>query len=320
MAISHSTDGDAITREMIRAAMQRLSNKRRRHTYVTKKEILKVLFKTKYLLPDSNPVKDHLAYYWYLEGPYSERIYDCLDDLVESGVVVRRKTTKSETYRLGSNHTIKPLVTSDDLDAARRTIDGVVNDFVNVNDMVREIYRYAPYSWYTTYNLKFRSRFRNYCNAVLEPRPPTYKIKNVRSWLEDIVVDYPTAPAFLGHRRVVMDFAKMLSAVIASDPHHKHGHLLHTLLTLCDKIWTVFAYGVRVEHHDEYYDGRLDDWRRMYEQEMDKLDVEVVKQVEVFDDIVQDNTRLAPEIEKILENPDMDNFTPLTPEVIRNTC
>lgn len=318
MAHTNDADGEAIVREMVRAAILRLSNKRGRAS-VTKKEILKVLFKTKARLPDDNPVKGHLAYYWYLEGPYSDRIYASLDDLVHSGVVTRNKTDQHETYRLKPRLSRKPLAPpSDDLDAARRELDEVVADFVNVGDMVRETYKDAPYEWYTAYNLEFKPKFENYCNTVLRSRPARYTPKDVSDWLERMVLDYPPLPTFIEHRRIVMDFSKMLHAVIESDPRHKHQDILRELFEMSNKIWAVFAYGVRLEHHDEYYDGRVDGWREKYLQAVAKLDEDVQAQARVFGDVVQDNIRLAPEIEDALEGQDADDSEPLTPDAIMN--
>lgn len=318
MAHTHETDGEAIIQEMVRAAMSRLSNKRSR-TSVTKKEILKVLFKTKERLPDDNPVKGHLAYYWYRDGPYSERVYACLDGLVRSGVVIPSKTDQYETYRLAPKHAGKPLApSSDGLDAARRALDEVVADFVNVGDAVRETYKGAPYEWYPAYRLEFRPKFESYCNAVLGSRPTTYTPKDVVDWLDRIVLDYPPLPAFIEHRRIVMDFAKMLHAVMGSDPRHAHKDLLRELLGLCGRIWEVFAYGVRLEHHDEYYDGHVDGWRKKYLEAVAELDGDIREQTRVFGGIVRDDIRLAPEIEDALGMPSPDDFEPVTPDAILN--
>ena len=75
------------------------------------------------------------------------------------------------------------------------------------------------------------------------------------------MLDYPPLPTFIEHRRIVMDFSKMLHAVMESDPRHKHQDILRELFEMSNKIWAVFAYGLRLEHHDEYYDGRVDGWR-----------------------------------------------------------
>ena len=314
---THDTDGEAIVREMVRAAMSRLSSKRNRAS-VTKKEILKVLFKTKTRLPDGNPVKSHLAYYWYRDGPYSERVYACLDGLTRSGVVIQSRTNQYETYRLAPNHAGKPLApSSDGLDAARRELDEVVANFVNVGDAVKETYQDAPYKWYPAYRLEFEPKFEGYCNDILSSRPAMYTPKDVADWLDRIVLDYPPLPAFIEHRRIVMDFAKMLHAVIESDPL-KHRDLLKELLGLSGRIWNVFAYAVRLEHHDEYYDGHLDGWREKYMQAVDKLDGDIREQVSVFDGVVRDDVRLAPEIEDALEEPDADELEPVTPDAILN--
>ena len=93
--------------EAIRVAVHRLS--KGGNVGVTKKHILKALFLAKERLPDDNSVKRDLAYYWYMEGPYSEVVYANLEQMVKDGLVKPRKTSKSETYRLAPERALQPV-------------------------------------------------------------------------------------------------------------------------------------------------------------------------------------------------------------------
>ena len=131
----------------------------------------------------------------------------------------RTEPTATRRTGLDPKRSGKPLAPpSDSLDAAKHELDRAVADFVNVGDAVREIYHGAPYKWYHSYKLEFEPKFESYCNAVLQSRPTPCTLKDVEYWLEGIVLDYPPPPKFMEHRLIVMDFSKMLHAVIESDP------------------------------------------------------------------------------------------------------
>ena len=321
ICVPRDQNAENVVHEMVRASIRRLADKRGQ-PHVTKKEILMVLYKTKMNLPDDNPVKKDLAYYWYRKGPYSERVNDALHSLVASDVVSHGKTKQCKGCRPGPKHTVRPPAPpSDDLDTARRELDDVVDGFVDLKTIVTEIYRdHAPYEWYAAYKEEFKPKFRTYCNAILQSRPTSHTPKDVIRWLDRIVVEYPPLPEFIEHRRIVMDFSKMLHAVMGSDPHHEHKDLLRELHGLCGRIWEVFAYGVRLKYHDEHYEDRVEEWKRKYWEAVSKLDEDIREQVTVFGRIVQDNVRLAPDIVAVLENPDTEDLERVTPESILNEC
>lgn len=308
---SRNSNGDAVVQELIRVAMQRLPKRVR--SRVTKKHILKTLFLARENLPDENSVKPLLAYYWYLEGPYSETIYANLDKMVSAGRVDADKTSNWETYRLVPEYALKQVAPhSDDVKEASIEIGRVADDFASVDDAVRRAYEAAPFKWYTTYNLEFKPKFERHCRDVLAGRNSKYADRDILEWLDDAVLDYPTVPEFVGHRMIFMDFAKMLNAFLRWDSYHTRKDVLGMLQVLCGDIWEVFAYGVRVYHHDPYYDSHVDRWRAKYKLELGKLDRTTLKHAEEFDDVVVDETRLAPNIEDMVLHPERHGFRPMT--------
>lgn len=308
---SRNSNDDAVVQELIRVAMQRLPKRDR--SRVTKKHILKTLFLARENLPEGNSVRPLLAYYWYLEGPYSETIYANLGKMVSAGRVDADKTSNRETYRLVPEYALKQVAPhSDDVEGASIEIGRVADDFASVDDAVRQAYESAPFKWYTTYNLEFKPKFERHCGAVLAGRNSRYTDRDILEWLDDAVLDYPTIPEFVGHRMIFMDFAKMLNAFLRWDSYHTRKDMLRTLQVLCGDIWEVFAYGVRVYHHDPYYDSHADRWMAKYKRELGKLDRATLKHAEKFDDVVVDETRLAPDIEDMVLHPERHGFRPMT--------
>lgn len=258
-----NTDNGLVMQEMIRIAMQRLGEKK--SGTVTKKEILKVLYYTRNKLPDSNPYKHVLAYYWYLHGPYCEPIYDGLEKMVASGLVRRNKGGGYENYRLDSRRALQPLVRNDiHMDMVRAAIQNVVDKFVNIGVMVDDIYGEAPYKWYRTYKLDLLPKFENHCQTTRDGRKSLHTDGQMVKLLDAAVRDYPEDAVFATHRRVFTDFAKLAKAQLGAGlPGFAHK-TVETTRSLCGKVWDAFAYGVRITHHDEYYNDRVDGWRREY--------------------------------------------------------
>ena len=136
--------GNLAVQEAIRITMQRLPK-----NSVTKKHILKVLFLARERLPDDNHIRHDLAYYWYMEGPYSEVVYANLDHMQEDGLVKIRRTGRSETYRLDPDRALMPIIHDTAMDAAKREIGRMASEFSDVHTAVSHTYEKAPFKWYT---------------------------------------------------------------------------------------------------------------------------------------------------------------------------
>ena len=309
---SDTISGDSLVQEMIRTAMQRLSSNNQRNQPITKQQILKILFKTKELLPDDNPVKSHLAYYWYVDGPYSEVIYSNIDKLVSMGIVNRYKTSEYETYKLTPARTLIPLVPFNDyVDRAREMVSQVIKTFSNIDTAIDEIYAKAPFRWYVTYRREFQPKFESYGNAILNSRKSMYTKDDISNCLDNAVLEYPTPPEFIEHQRIFMDFSKMLNSFLYSSKSSAHicNEMLRTLLPLADRIWKVFAEGVRITQHDDYYNDKVEKWKNVYKSNINTLDSDIILYTKKFES-VGDDRRFTPEIENMVLHPEKYDFKP----------
>lgn len=292
--------------------MQRISSDNQRDHPITKKQILKVLLKTKKLLPDANPVKGYLAYYWYVDGPYSEVIYNNIDKLVSMGVVNRHKTDKYETYKLAPARSFVPLILPNGhVDIAKEIVSQVAKTFSNVETAIDEIYAEAPFHWYVAYHRKFQPRFKSYGKALLDGRENMFSKDEISDCLDDAVLEYPGTPGFIGHQRIFMDFSKMLNSFFYSSKSGTDicNELLRALLPLADRIWKVFAEGVRIVYHDDYYNDKVEEWKNAYKSSIDTLDSDIIQYTKKFES-VGDDRRFTPEIEDIVLYPERHEFKP----------
>ncbi len=291
--------------------MQKLSAKQS-YPYISAKKILKILFQVKEQLPDNNPLKKHLAYYWYRDGPYSDVIASNIDVLKKEDKITEhvKSNKKTYVYKIDCRHV--PIVKQDeDIGIVRKKIGEKVDEFINIGDTVNDIYDDAPFRWYKTYRLTFRSHFEDFCKNQPTDRTARYTSDNILNELDDVVLDYPAEPRFIELRPIVMDFAKILGAFLLSNAYLKHNDKLDILQNLCCRIWEVFAYGVRLECHDSYYNDRINEWQRIYENNLARLDGDIQNYQKTFDKISVDTRKFAPDIEDIILHPERHTFTPL---------
>lgn len=303
-------EANPAVQETIRAAMQQLAKDGKPR--VTKKHILKVLFLARERLPDDSHIKQDLAYYWYMEGPYSEVVDANMDHMVDAGMVVFRKTARSETYSLASGQE-QPATRNTELDDAKREIGLVASANPTVRDAIQHAYEAAPFKWYTTYNLEFGPNLGRHFRDILAGRESRYSAQNVLEQLDDVVLDYPTDRAFMGHRAAFMDYAKMLNAFLRWDSYHTRKDMVEVLYDLCERVWDVFAWGARIRHHDPYYDERVDAWDVKYKQELTELDHTVRGWLKKFDEVVVDEMEVDPEVLDMVLHPEKYEFAPLVP-------
>ena len=308
---TYEADRNLDVQELIRVTMQSSSSSTR--NVATKKKILKTLFLAREHMSDKNPVKHGLAFYWYKDGPYSEIIENNLKMLVDDRKVSRSKTDKWETYKLAPEHASRVIVTYNNfMDEAAGEVRHVVGEFANVDDIVRCVYETAaPTPWYVSYRLEFMPKFEVYCRDIREGRESRHAPKQILEFLDNAVLDFPTAHEFLGIRMIFMDFAKILNAFLRWDAHCTRSDLSDELSIMCNDIWETFAYGMRVHHHDPHYERYMASWKSRYEQELHKLDRATLKRVKKFDSIVVDDMCLAPDVEDMVLHPERHTFKPL---------
>ena len=192
-----------------------------------------------------------------------------------------------------------------------------MDESTGMHDLVRQAYETAaPTPWYVSYRLEFMPKFESHCGDIRGGRKSCYAPKQILDLLDDAVLDFPTAPEFLGIRMIFMDFVKILNAFLRWDAYRTRSDLLDELSVMCNDIWETFAYGVRVYYHDPYYERRVGGWKRMYEQELRELDRATLERVKKFDSFVVDDMLPASDMEDMALHPERHTFKPLEMDVV----
>ena len=133
---------------------------------IPKKLIQKILWLIKQEIPDDNPIKHQLGFYWYKEGPYSEVISDVVLDMKECEHVQARPDTNFELYRLDSKLLHTQLTSSSEIQEIRPILLDKIkessNDYSN-HQLYKKVYDDGPISFYSDYKSNFLSNFISYC-------------------------------------------------------------------------------------------------------------------------------------------------------------
>ena len=245
-----------IVQEMIRATMYRLATKRQR-PQSTKMEVLKVLYDAKNRLPVTNPYRDMLPYYWYRDGPFSDVVYNGLDDLTRSGLV-KRNPGRYETYSLESAGK-RPLMYGTDMDEARDAISDVVGNFVNIGDTRRNMYEGAPYTIYVSYRLKFEPKFESLCRRI-QSGESGLNVENEIDILAYAASTYPKDAGFDEQWQPFGDFAVLATLFLMGEPAKFGENVPEKMKRLSESVWFALAAGIRIEQHDPHYDKNVPRW------------------------------------------------------------
>lgn len=273
---------ELVLKEMIRIILSHLTT-RPHQSHATKTEILALLYEVKHYLPDTNPYKRLLAYYWYKDGPYSEQVYRTLDAMRSGGRVLRNTTGMYVHYKMVPYYRHKPFIPYETGDAhmneIRKIIDAVLNKFIDISDLLKIIYkRDAPYKWYYTYGRDVVHDLSCHFQAILDERPYRYIKDETIELLNTAVRDYPADAEFTVHRHIFMNFVCLARISLVENREQKPDIEFVQLLIV--KMWDVFALNIRIVHHDRYYNDHVDEWRQTHEKASQELGDEIYEYLE----------------------------------------
>ena len=297
--------------ELVRIVFARMCTRNNRRN-ISKKDVLKILFQAKKTLPDSNPIKNIVPYYWYKDGPYSTMIYEIMDNLQKDGMI-SLSGSEYKTYSYNRDKINIPLCSDEHLNEAKTAINSVINEFTHIGALVKVVYDDAPYSWYNTYNLKFKIRFNDFCNKATSAsgNENGYTCNDILDILEDIVLDFPPFLDFQDLHQIFMKFSRLVNSFLQTDGYMEQKAVFPVLKDISNSIWDVFAHGVRIKFHDVYYDDRVDEWNTIYKKELAKLDKNIRLHQEEIDCVSTYEPSVAPYIVNMKCHPEKYGFEDL---------
>ena len=220
--------------------------------------------------------------------------------------------TKYKTYCFSNAKANFPLVRADQhMDEARSVITEVVDTSIHTETLVNEVYRDAPYQWYATYNLKFKTPFSEFCKSSAGSGPGERRRDNILNALDDAVLDFPQFPEFPELYRALMKFTRLLSSFLRASGYAEHKDVFPILESMSNEIWNAFAYGVRIGHHDTYYDNKVDGWIKTYKDALAGLDANLRLHQEKIERVSTHEATASPLVDDMKQHPEKYGFEKL---------
>lgn len=260
------------------------------NTRLTKTHIHKILFKLKLELPENNPLRDHLPFYWYNHGPFSGEVAAGITSLTRSGVLAG---DVSEDYTLFELKKEPPPAEVEGLEEATETLERIVRNvnFFHFKPFIDEIYReHAPYTFMPLFKLDFLSALQDYFERISSGQQTfdTYtgihtEVDRLEDLLYECEAETPSDELFTPFNK---SFSTLVTAASRVFDHirenSEHTFLVETLGHTANTAWETFAKGIRILHHDNYYDNEVEHWKREYRESLSFLSTHV----EYFDKYV----------------------------------
>lgn len=257
------TGGQDAVMEMIRLSLEYRSGGKG----LTRTGVQKVLYELKRSLPEGNRVGEHLPYYWFKAGPFSERVARGLDDLQSGGAVVEEDHGRYSVFKLGRGR----LVEHDaGIQEARTHLQRIVRNMrpFSVDPEMRAQYeRYAPTPFYPKFKLDFMPVLEAHGDEAARGRVDSDQAALLTEALRDATMSFPAVPLFRDFKRPYSDFEKACRRALKwAGKGDKKGYaqLVKKAADMSRQVWDAFACGARIMEHDDAYSGRVDDWRAQF--------------------------------------------------------
>mgnify|MGYP000845314308 FL=1 len=270
---------------------------------LSKTAVHEILFKVRATLPENDPDRKYLPYYWYNYGPYSEVVESSIEALKVRGILREERTQTGKSLLILNERPPAPFCVCEDASAViGRIVRGI--DPYHMEAFVHRIYRdYAPYAFMPRYKVDFLVPFKGYrasrpegqrtLNQFLnEPVTPGLdRLEDALYECEAVLVEEPLFEEFNDEFTAYVSGAGKAFEIAREDETGANLIVEATYASAVD-LWYAFARGVRIldRGHDEYYNGRLRQWEREYRESLRAL----VPKVSAYNRSVREYARHAP--------------------------
>lgn len=242
-----------------------------------KTAVHKLLFKVRVALPEDDPIRKNLPFYWYKYGPYSEVVESTIDTLKLTGILQEEKTDKGVLLLKPTHRLTDSVNVLEDVSATVEKLVKEIDPF-HIEHFVNQVYRDdAPYEFMPRYKMDYLVQFKKYLtshpanqctlNRFLGDSisPDVDRLENIIYDCEAELVEEPLFDEFNDEFTSYVSGAGKAFDMIRKDEGNAYPITKMTSETSIN-IWLTFAKGVRIldKGHDEYYDGKLEQWGQEY--------------------------------------------------------
>lgn len=263
-------ESEKIIQELIRICVSKHMEKKKFPISETK--LQKILYKVKTKMPDSNPLKDSLPYFWYLHGPYSTYLIELKEKMISEGSLSSQTISEGTAFTASNTRLVNHAENSALLEA-RKIIDDVLNESssISTQSIMDDVYRnLSPTKFY----LSFKNEFQASLKSFFDDPSKRYTSKQLLDMLEKSFGDLPNATLFRNYKYLLRDFTELLSHIFKKDSLEEHSS---TLKSIVETIFNTFALGIRIKYHDEFYDNKVGSWLDEFNNSVMQLESQITE-------------------------------------------
>lgn len=268
---------------------------------LSKRAVHKILFKVRTALPEDDPVRKNIPFYWYNYGPYSEVVEASIDTLKVKGILREEETHRGNSLLMLTTTNLTD--TLNELEEASAIVERIVRniDPYHIESFVNQIYREdAPYEFMPLYKVDFLNLFEEYLklhpvgqttlNRYIEDdtNPQIDRLENLIYDCEAELVEEPLFEEFNDEFTSYVSGAGKAFDIIRKNEDNAYTITESTCKTAVE-IWYTFVKGVRIldEGHDEYYDNKLEQWEVEYRSAISNM----ISEVNAFNRNIRESVR-----------------------------
>jgi hypothetical protein len=234
----------------------------------TEYKVLKLLYKLKEELPIDHSLKNSIPFYWYFHGPFSDPVRSELNEL-------QGQYLKKEHYR---GYQLLNLIQEREFDSdiididvqkiTHNLMEGKI--FFNIERMVYD--ENAPYKFMPYYKFDFLDTLKSYEQTIKNGEENSDLIEKAIETCYDCESKLTSNPYYLKYEDL---FSKFLTNIDKLNRNELWLSYFTEIKQEAQSVWNTFGNGVRVKHHDNYYNSSELDWDKHFKSELNLLDLSI---------------------------------------------
>ncbi|MCY4490295.1 MAG: hypothetical protein OXC46_02395, partial [Thaumarchaeota archaeon] len=278
----------SVIKEMIRLIFDNFRTKKSQHK-IPKKTIHKILFNVGKSLPEDNPVKSTIPFYWYLDGPFSETIDHTIRQMKKEKIILLNDG-KYELYTYNTNLQHKRFFDhqENNFDKIRNVISSNVSGIGGFSNLylVRDVYDDSPILFYPNYKAQFLTHFESYCKYRTTNNLDNHITEeSLILELGRSVLSIPLTPTFSDFKILFLKFEDVIKKTFEykNKKNSKYAIALKNLNGYSKEIWVTFAHGARILKHDSYYQDQIAKWEYEFLRKTETLNESMFTTIEIVE-------------------------------------
>ena len=233
---------------------------------ISKTKLLKFLYKATTEIPQNNSLRNSIPFYWYIDGPFSPPLLTLKEQLLQDNILQSKGIGYIASNQRLCDHDesfqeIRQLLTKIITAPTSRTSTAVIDDLYEHE---------APYKFY----ISFKSRFTGMLANYLHDNSSRFIHTHLEDILHRTVGELPNKSLFSQFKYAYLDFINILLKVTKLE-------LSEVSKVDVEKItWSIFetfAKGVRILHHDSYFEPQVQGWKIQFENSINNMEQSIDK-------------------------------------------